>query len=155
GLGGGLGVEVLHGSGYFGLDFVGRLVGAQALEGGVAHLAIPGEAGELDLGDQLGPGPVDVGLLAGRAGAGERAFVRLQRDELGQHGLDLVGAEAGPDPANVDEVAVLVGADEQRAELALVAGPAADHHLMPAATLGLQPGVGAARAVGCVGALGD
>ena len=46
-------------------------------------------------------------------------------------------------------------ADQQRAQLPGLAGPAADHHLLAGAALGLDPVSGAARAIGRVERLGD
>ena len=68
---------------------------------------------------------------------------------------DLVAPEAGADAADVDQLAVAVDAGDQRAERAAGGGPAADHHLVPGAALGLGPGLAAAGLIGRVEPLGD
>ena len=137
------------------LDLVGRLVLAQPLEGGLADIAAAGPAGELDLGHQLGPSPMDV-AFPGRAGAGgERARLAFDRPELGQQPANLRLAKAGADLADIDQLLAAMDADQQRAHFLGFAGPAADHHLMAGAGLGLQPASAAARSVGRVELLGD
>ena len=74
------------GAGRLGLDLGRRLVLAQALEGGLAHHAVAGEAGELDLGHQLRLRP--SGCRPPSRGApwpGERALVGLQPLQPRQH----------------------------------------------------------------------
>ena len=102
-----------------GLDLLGRLVLAQALEGGLAHHAVAGPAGELDLGHQLRLQPsARRGLLARRAVAGEgRSSSAASSFSRGSSRVDLVGAEAGADAADIDEMLAAVDADQQRAEL--------------------------------------
>ncbi len=136
--------------GRFGHDLVRGLVLAQRLEGALADHAGGGEARELDLGDQLRLRPVDIGLLARRARAGEGALVGFERGQARQDAGDLVAAEARADPADIDQLAALVDAHQQGAELARLARPAADHHLVAGAALGLQPALAAARAGGGV-----
>ncbi len=63
--------------GCLGLDLLGRLVLPQALESGLADVAVGGEAGELDLGDQLRLQPVHLAGLLRRVLAAERALGRL------------------------------------------------------------------------------
>jgi hypothetical protein len=132
---------------------VGGLVLAQRLERALADHARGGEARELDLGDELRPGPADVGLPAWRAGSGERALAGLELCEARQHAGHLVAAEARADPADIDQLVTVVDADQQRSELARLAGPAADHHLVAGAAFGLLPALAAIGAVGRVEAL--
>ena len=63
--------------------------------------------------------------------------------------------EAGADAAGMHEVIAAVDADEQRAQVVGAAAPAADHHLLAAAALGLVPALGAPGLVRRAGALGD
>ena len=74
---------------------------------------------------------------------------------LGRRSRNLVAAEAGADAADMDQLAVAVDAGDQRAECAVGRGPAADHHLVPGAALGLGPGLAPAGAIGRVEPLGD
>ena len=136
-------------------DLVGRLVLAQPLEGGLAHIAAAGPAGELDLGHQLGPRPMTV-AFAGRAGAGgERAGLAFDRPKLGQQLANLRFAETGADLADIDQLLAAMDAHQQGAHFLGFAGPAADHHLMAGAGLDLQPACAAARSVGRGELLGD
>ena len=93
--------------GRLGLDLRRGLVLAQALERGLAHIAVAGPAGELDLGDQFGLRPVHVALPCAARPAGERAVLRLERPAAcGSSGATLSRAEAGADPADIDQLAV-------------------------------------------------
>ena len=125
-------------------DGLGRLVVAQALEGGMAERAGGGPLGELDLGDQLRLGE-DGALL--RLAALEGADLAAQRLEaLGEQPQHVLG-EAGPDLAGEAQVAIvalpLPVADQQRADPAaaatLTGQPAADHDLLAAHVLDLEP----------------
>ena len=137
------------------LDLVGRLVLAQPLERGLPHIAAAGPAGELDLGHQLGPCPMNA-AFPGRAGAGgERAGLAFDRPKLGQQPANLRFAEAGADLADIDQLLAAMDADQQGTHLLGFAGPAADHHLMAGAGLDLQPVSDAARSVGRGELLGD
>ena len=132
-----------------------RLVLAQAFECGLPHHAIAGPARELDLGDQLRLDPGPVLALARRVLAAERASISLQRVELLEQGAGVALVEARADAARMDEVIAAVHADQQRAQVVRAAAPAADHHLLAGAALGLEPGLGASGLVRRTGALGD
>src|ERR1700710_761231 len=54
---------------------------------------------------------------------------------------------AGSDVADVDKVIAPIDAGHQRFELATIAVPAADNHLVPGATLGLGPEFRSSRSV--------
>ena len=60
------------GGGHFAGDFRGRLVFAEAEEGGLADEVVGGPGGEADLGDEFGLDPVDAAAGVGGA-AGRRA----------------------------------------------------------------------------------
>src|SRR6185436_5732477 len=68
---------------------------------------------------------------------------------------DIALIEAGPDFAEISELAVLIGAGEQRAETVAFLRPAADDDLLAAADLGFDPRADAPRAIGRVQLLGD
>ena len=141
--------------GLLGLDLRRRLVFAQPFEGGLTNEAIGRPAGELDLGHQLRLEPDDAGLLLRRADPGEGRLRRLDRLQLRQQVLDLGGAVARSDAADIDEVVAAIDADQKRPEFAVGRGIGADDHLMPGAALGFRPGLRAAGDVGRVGALRD
>ena len=154
----GLGLGNL-GSGRFGglfcLDLAGGLILAQSLEGGLAQPTGAGPAGELDLGHQIGARPVNVGFL-GRAGAGGKgaglALDLLQPRRHPPHGFR---GEASANAADIDQLLAAIDAGQQRAKPAALAGPAADHHLVAAAALGLSPVHTAAGFVRRIETLGD
>ena len=104
----------------------------------------PGPSGELDLGHELGRDPDYAGLLGRRGLAGERAFGGRQRVEALEQILGVARIEAGADAADVNEMITLENAGDQRAQRVGTAAPAADHHLVAGAALGLGPGLGAA-----------
>ena len=100
-----------------------------------------------------------VGFLR-RAGTGrERAGLARHGTQLRHQRAHHALAEAGADAADIDQFAVLalaaMDAGEQRAQAAAFAGPAADHHLVAGAALGLGPAITAAGLVGRVQLLGD
>ncbi len=114
---------------------------------------------ELDLGDQLRR---DEQRAARRALAGfERRVLALQRREQLAELVELGVGEAGADAPGVAELAVgVIDADEQRADplapAPLAGQPAADHELLAAEVLDLQPAaVACAGRVGRVQPLGD
>src|SRR5581483_8359128 len=111
-------------------DLVGRLVRAQALEGRLPHVAVAGPAGELDLGHQLGLGPVQVALVARAGRLVERALLAFDVPELRQQLLHHAFAETGTDPADIDELVAAMHADQQRAQLLALLRPAPDHHFV-------------------------
>ena len=118
-------------------------------------MAVGGPTGELDLGDQLGADPMDVGGRTRGAGPCERALVGASAFSLGSRPMRLSAAEPGADPADMDEMVAAVDADHQGAELPAGIGPGADDQFVATAALGLGPGLAATRAVRGVGLLGD
>ena len=124
-----------------GFDLLGRLVLAKALERGLPDHACTGEPGKLDLGHQFRLQPMHSGLLARCILAAERVRLRSGGLELRHQTRDLLGTVARSDIADVDEVIAPIHAGHQRFELAAVAVPAADDHLVSGAALGLGPGV--------------
>ena len=132
-------------AGVFADDLRGGLVVAQPLERRRAHHAVTGPFAELDLGDQLGADVDGVARQLGRRVKGRR---------VGAQGLQPCGevvegplGEPGADPARVPQRAgggwVRVDAHEQRADPvrapALAGQPAADHQLLAADVLELDP----------------
>ena len=137
-------------------DVGGVLVGAQTEEAGVAHAALGGELGEGDFGNEAGfePGDAARRRLVGVDGSGLAFEAAHLRGEVAH----LVLREAGADIALVGERAGIMLGDEQRGEGAagLVAIlEADDDEFVAADALHLEPCLGAARAVGGVGFLGD
>ena len=125
---------------------LGRLlVLAEALVGGRAQAAVVRPLDELDLGDELRLDPDDVALADPRhlRHLAERRRVALERLQLLQQPVDLAVVETGADVADVDELAALVGREDERAErpcaTALAARVAGDHELLAAVALDLQP----------------
>src|SRR5579875_1129150 len=136
-------------------DLRGWLVRPQALEAGVAELAVLGPLGEGDLGHQLGADPVDaphpLGVLEGRAALlqGVEAPAQVGEDGAGEPGADL---------ARVAQASPFVVADEEGAQAGAAAaglGEPADHQLLAGRALHLEPVGRAAGGVGGVGPLGD
>src|SRR3954451_8932940 len=108
-------------------DLAGRLVGAQSLEARVPEHPLPRPFLEADLGDQLRLRPVHPPLAHLVATEGRSRLLQLL--QLPPEGPQGALVEAGADLAGVHEGAVLVVAQQQRAErgpAALRIGPAAD-----------------------------
>src|SRR3989442_1847407 len=131
--------QLLHGPANLG----GRLVVAQAEKGGMAELAVTGLLHESDLGDEprLEPGRV---THARRVDERRRRATKRRKAlrEIGQR----LAREAGAHLARVAQLAVVEGADQQRAEVrarALGRRVAADHELLLRADLHLAPRRGA------------
>src|SRR5688500_4748252 len=73
---------------------------------------------------------------------GERRPVGFQRSQPGREVLELLHREAGSDLSGVEELAVRVGADQERAEprpASLRIRVAADHELLLIQALELEP----------------
>ena len=135
----------------------GRLVLAQALEGGLPNHAVGGPSGELDLGDELGLDPMDVGPFCGAPIAGEWRLLSPPRPSAAAAArLTFVGAESGADAAHIDEMVAAVDADQQRAEPAVrrVVQPPMTTS-WPARHFDFIQVSAASRDVGRVGLLGD
>src|SRR3954447_24980773 len=138
-------------------DRLRGLVVAQAEEARVAQAPGAGPLGEADLGDELRLDPGHV-ALADRAGVGERRVVPAQRAQPGAEVAQGVAVEAGADLAGVAQRAVVVVAEQERAELGprpARRGEPADDELLALLALELEPVARAAVGVGAVGALGD
>src|SRR3954469_24718989 len=108
---------------------LGRLVVADAQEAGVAEHAGRGPLAVGDLHDQVGRAPDRVpGVLARHLVVERAGLARPQPPaQVGQQGV----AEAGAGVAGVPQPAVLVVAQQQRAERAgppTLAGPVSAHH---------------------------
>jgi hypothetical protein len=114
----------------------------------------PGAEG--DLGDELRLDPDDTTLAAGFAGEG-RGFRRDDVELLLQRSCRVAG-EAGADAAGRLQLAILVIAQHQRAEL-IARSPrrdvAGDDEFLALRAFRLDPVAATAAAIGCVGALGD
>src|SRR5262249_21818380 len=129
---------------------LGRLVVSQPLEGRRAQVAVVRPLGELDLGHEPWLDPDDVALLHLRhlRDNRERRLVPAQRLELGEQPSDQALAEAGADVADPLPLLAAMDAEHERAEAAaataLALRVAADHELLPAVSLDLQPVTAAA-----------
>src|SRR5207253_816580 len=89
----------------------------QAEEPWMAQAPVARPLGEADLGDELGLDPRRAAYAGDLVVAGERAAVARKRAHLRAELLEHLAVEPGPDLARVDQVAVAVVAEEQRAEL--------------------------------------
>ena len=132
-------VDLVGRRGRLGFDLLGRLVLAKPLERGLPDHACAGEPSKLDLSHQFGLQPMHPGLLARRILAAERIRLGCRSLELRHQARDLVGTVARSDVADVDQVIAAINAGHQRSELAAIAVPAADDHLVSGAALGLGP----------------
>ncbi len=141
----------------------GRL---DALERRLADHAVARPAAELGADDELraDPGHADevaapAAAIVLRRGGIERRIVDAERRERLEQHPAIRRREARPDLAAEPELAVLVDADDERAEVAGVARPgrpAADDELLLGPDLDLEPGVRApARLVARALELGD
>src|SRR5690349_5074436 len=105
----------------------------------MAQPPVAGPLAEADLRDQLRLRPRDV-LLADLVG--ERRAVAMERLELLREVAQRRAREPGPDLARIAQLARVVVAQQQRAELDPRAGrrrEAADHQLLLGRALELQP----------------
>src|SRR5581483_8951622 len=119
-----------------------RLVVAEPLERRRAQVPVVRPLEELDLADELRLDPDDAALPDLRLG-GERRRFAAQRLELRAQLVDRALAETGADVADPHEVLAAPDAEDERAEAArataLALRPAADHELLPAVSLHLEP----------------
>src|SRR5690606_8385582 len=118
------------------------LVLAQAAEGSMADDAVGRPGPELDLGDQLRPDEDHLACLVGRELPGKWALRLLQLLQLPEQALGHLLAEAGSDAPRRNQLAALVVAEQQRADLLAGdrrGGEAGDHELLPLGALGLDP----------------
>ena len=137
--------------------FGGRLVAPQALEPGVAQLAVPRPLREPDLRHHRRLRPVHA--RPGQVAHAERRRVPLDRRKLAVQAAQRPGVEPGPDLPGVDELAGrVVVAEQQGAQPdagALRVGEAADDELLVGLALELQPVPAPACPVRRIVALGD
>src|SRR5215470_18231292 len=116
---------------YFGC----RLVRAKRLEGCLARIALACPAGELDLRNQLRLDPGPILALARCARAAKWTSIAFETVQLVKKACRIARVEARADLSRVHEMIAAIDPDDQRAQIALVAAPAADHHFLPTATL--------------------
>ena len=135
----------------------GRLVVAQAEVARMAQAAVARPLGEARSAPTSSGStqwvPRGIGCTSAKGGS-SRSSSRSREPSVAQR----VVVEAGADLAGVAQPAVLVVADQQRAEVrarALRRRVAADHQLLLGVALELAPVARAGGAVGAVGALGD
>src|SRR5579859_1873172 len=124
----------------FAHDLPRGLVRTQSLERGRPQLSGSGPFHELELCHELWL--EEVGRLGWRAHV-ERVGLHLERLHQALQLLERRVGEAGPDLAGINEFAVPVVADQQRARLAaalaLALQPAGDDQLQPVAVFDLDP----------------
>ena len=137
------------------LDLAGRFVRAQSFEGCLAYHSCSCPSRELDLGHQLGLHPMHRGFRARRPGPGEGILLGGEGFQAREKGPRRVLAESRSHPSEVHQMRAAVNPHEQGAQMALIARPTADDHLVTRAAFGLGPAVAAARAVGGVELLRD
>jgi hypothetical protein len=136
-------------------DLGGSLIGSHTLERGVPQRSVRGYLGIGDFSHQLGPDPLRLaGDVLRDSGEGRLAdphrFHLLQN--LGAHRI----AEAGAHAPAVNELALLVGAEDEARHAAPVAGaPAADDEFLALGALDLQPAFRTVPDVATVRGLGD
>ncbi len=142
GAGAGLAMSVLsEGAGISASTSLAGLSWRSPLNAACRIMPAAGEPSKLDLSHEFRLQPVHPGLLAGRILAAERVGLRCRSLELRHQARDLVGSVARSDIADVDQVVASIDARHQRPELAAIAVPAADDHLVSGAALGLGPRV--------------
>ena len=135
-----------------------RLVLAQTLERGVAHVALRREARERDFGDELRLDPDALAAALLLRDLAERRLVAAQRLELLPQVARGLHRVAGAGAAGILQLAVLVIAEHQRADRALqVRGVlvADDDEFLVLPALRLDPVFVAARAIRRVAPLRD
>ena len=133
----------------------GRFVLTQSFECRLPDHAAAGEAREFDLRHELRLEPMHAGLLARGILAAERILLRSGRLERWHQARNLFDAESSSDIADIDQVVAAVHASHQRPELASVAVPATDNHLMSGAAFGLRPAIATSGSIPCVSLFRD
>src|SRR5262249_28365070 len=121
-------------------DVAGSFVVSQPEVHRMAQLAVVGPFRELDLCDEIRFYPVR--RLVRLDGARERRLLRLALLQQRRNPLELLLIESGAGVADVDEFAVLVDAEQQRAEVRARLprlGPAPDNELLFVKQLDLAP----------------
>src|SRR3954452_9473321 len=139
-------------------DLARRLVIAQTEETRVPQPAVAGPLGEAHLRHQLRLDPGRAAHAGDLVVAREWSRVALQLAHPLAQLAQRLAVESGAHLARVDEVAVTVVAEQQRAELLARAarrGEPADHELLPVLALELEPVARARGHVRAVRALGD
>src|SRR5690606_24397557 len=119
------------GGGRFDVHVAGRLVLAQADEGGMAQVAVRGGLGEGGFGDEIGRDPPGATRYVARRVLEGRGLAR----EPVEQRLQFAGApciEPGADAAAIGQLAVLPGAEKERGEALLLVGgtPAANDEFL-------------------------
>ena len=125
----------------------GGLVLAHALERGLAHQAVGGPAAEIRLDHQLRLHPAGIAAPLRRRNPVERRLGDLQRMQPLPQILRDRPRVAGADAPRIDEPAVVVIADHQRADGARQHGRrhvAADHEFLRVGAFRLDEGLGPA-----------
>ena len=87
--------------------------------------------------------------------AAKGAFVRGGRLQRRHDAPDRILPEPGADEPDEFQMTAAMDTRHQRAEFTVGGFPAAEHHLLPVANLGLGPAFGTAGAIGCIELLGD
>ena len=128
----------------------GGFIFPQALERGLPHHASAGPAGKLDLGHEFGFDPRHVRGAFGCILALKWALVRRESAELLEEAPCIALVKPCSDPTRVDEVVALVHADQEGAQVAGAAAPAADDDFVARAAFGFYPGLGTPRPIGGV-----
>ena len=93
--------------------------------------------------------------MRGLAPAAKGLVVALDLLQPRHHPPHGFRGEAGAHAADIDQLLAAMDAGQQRAQPSALAGPAADHHLVAAAALGLGPVPAASGLVRRIEALGD
>src|SRR5262249_39316451 len=112
--------------------------------------------GIADFSHQFGRDPMGPARNVPRS-IGEGAGPARPRIELALQFGGAAHGEPGADPAAIDELAVLPGAEQQRGEgfLLFRGSPAGDDEFLPLGAFDLEPGPGALAAIGGRSLLGD
>src|SRR5258708_9352464 len=146
------------GMGAFEADFLHRLVFPQTLERGLPDQSVVGPVAVFDRADEVGLGPHEALLGAGRQGVAQNRFRRLDLVEFGIERSREVSRPAGADAARVNPLAIGIIAERQCAHRA--AGRrrgdvTQDHEFLTLLAFCLEPVFAASGPVWQVSSLGD
>src|ERR1700722_9124115 len=133
------GLRILYRGSLFDSDFGGWLIFAQTLERCRPHHSAVGPVGELDLGDELGPHPMDIRLRSRCVVATEGTFGRRQRFQSRKNSLNDILSKASSNAAGIGETAVPMHPHQQRSEVAGGIGPSANHDFLARTAFDFYP----------------
>jgi len=132
-----------------------RLVLAQGFEARLPQQPVARDRGKFDFSDEFGFHPCDLTRARRFDARGERRLRPLQSVQRPQQRSGILPIEACADAAEIEEILIPIGADQDGTEFRRASPPAPDHHFLPAAAFLLGPKIAASGTIRRIKPLGD